>query len=79
MPLDNIHEALEVYFHLGFNGKQLEQCLGGHYDTELYGLGCVLFSFRQDLKICSKWVSAKGGTKLINLSESKWIRIMSVL
>ena len=79
MPLDNIREALEAYFHLGFNDKQLEQCLGSHYDTELYGLGCVLFSFRQDLKICLKRVSAKGGMKLTNLSESKWIRVMSVL
>ncbi|KAF8805139.1 hypothetical protein BYT27DRAFT_7243312 [Phlegmacium glaucopus] len=38
-PLDNICEALEAYFHFGFNDKQLEEYLRDHYDTESYGLG----------------------------------------
>ena len=37
-PLEDIRDALESYFHLGFNDKQLEEYLRDHYDTELYGL-----------------------------------------
>jgi len=37
--LEDIREALEAYFHLGFNDKQLEEHLKDHYDTEVYGLG----------------------------------------
>jgi hypothetical protein len=41
VPLEDIHEALEAHFHLGFNDKQLEDHLKDHYDTEVYGLGYV--------------------------------------
>jgi len=41
VPLEDIREALEAYFHLGFNEKQLEEHLKDHYDTEVYGLGYV--------------------------------------
>lgn len=43
MPLEDIREALEAYFHLGFNDKQLEEHLKDHYDTEVYGLGYVSY------------------------------------
>jgi hypothetical protein len=45
VPLDDIREALEAYFHLGFNDKQLEEYLSEHYNTEVYGLGYVFSLF----------------------------------
>ena len=46
MPSDDIREALEAYFHLGFNDEQLEENFSGRYNAELYGLGYnVFYSF----------------------------------
>ena len=60
MPLEDIREALEAYFHLGFNDKQLEEHLKDHYNTEVYGLGYVsylkLFLFQKPCSttLCSR-------------------------
>ena len=43
VPLEDIREVLEAYFHLRFNDKQLEEHLKDHYDTEVYGLGYVSY------------------------------------
>ena len=43
VPLEDIRDALEAYFHLGFNDKKLEEHLKDHYDTTVYGLGCVFY------------------------------------
>jgi hypothetical protein len=52
--LDDIREALEAYFHLGFNDKQLEEYLRDHYDTESYGLGTKSIKrYRKELGLLS--------------------------
>jgi len=43
VPLENIRKALEAYFYLGFNDKQLEEHLKDHHDTKVYGLGYMFY------------------------------------
>ncbi|KAF8799748.1 hypothetical protein BYT27DRAFT_7342820 [Phlegmacium glaucopus] len=53
-PLDDIGEALEAYFHLGFNDKQLEAYLRDHYGTESYELCTKLIRcYRKELGLLS--------------------------
>jgi len=43
VPLEDIRDVLEAYFHLGFNDKKLEEHLKDHYDATVYGLGYVFY------------------------------------
>jgi hypothetical protein len=42
---EDIRMALTLYFNLGMNDKEISMQMTDHYDTDIYGLGCIQCPF----------------------------------